>query len=351
MWARPSSPPDSDVRVAIIGAAGNFGSKRLRAIARTGDEIATVCDVAIENAALPPEAESARRETDYRRVVEGDEDVVVVALPDAIKLEVVAELLAAGRTVLAEKPLALRRADVQRVFDLAQDHDALLYTGYNLRFFPGLRRLDELVREEYFGPLHQVRMFYGHGGVHALAAGGNWRLGSESWGGSFVDMGTHLLRLAADWCGHVESGLLEQQHAVSRTVEDGCTALLRANGCVLDLTSSWTAWRSRFSVELYGRDGFAELEGLVKYEKYGQEGETLLVGRRSSSGAPETTVSRWSVADHAGSDPVDAASAELEYLDEEWRWLRGHIEGGTFDLAGERAANEWIADVTERFYV
>jgi predicted dehydrogenase len=325
--------------VAVIGCAGNFGAKRLAALRRAGAHVAAVCDVA-EIA----EPGGARVERDWRTLLDQEFDVACIALPDAAKIQVVEEFLRAGKSVVVEKPLAPRVRDVRQLFNLAREHGRALYVGYNLRFFPSLQRLLELLRSGTFGELLQLRAFYGHGGAPHLAASADWRVGDRTWGGSFVDMGTHLLSLAAEAIATVDAGSVQRQSTFTGAVEDSCTALLRAGDSVVTLSSSWTAWRSRFSLELYGRDGVAELEGLVKYVKYGQEGERLRWGRRAESGAPELEETLWTL------ENTDPASAELEYLDAEWRWLEDRLAAGTYDMEHEERVNTFVADVLERFY-
>ncbi len=340
------------MRVAIIGAGGNFGSKRLKAIRRSHDSVVALCDLQFEQPPQMCNEPGARLVTDYRRLLDLDFDLAVVSLPDHVKLQVVADFLAAGKHVLVEKPLSLSVSEVHRLFSIARQNNVCLYVGYNIQFFPSVAMLLGLLRDGYLGPVHHVRMFYGHGGVHSLLGAGNWRIEKTSWGGAFVDMGTHLLSLASQFIRRVDSGALERQHIVSEVVEDNCTALLKGDGCLVELTSSWTAWRSRFCVEVYGSEGFAELDGLVKYVKYGQPGERIRYGCRNPSGPPSVTERMWtlSTSEQGGAEGVDPFSVELEYLDWEWRWLTTEITAGTYDMVKEEETNLLVADVCERFY-
>jgi predicted dehydrogenase len=340
------------MRVAIIGVNGNFGLKRLKAMQRSNDHVTALCDLQFNRALQVYQPEGVILETDYHRLLNCDLEVAVISLPDHVKLPVVADFLSAGKHVLVEKPLSLRVADVKHLFSLAEKNNVCLYVGYNLHFFPSVARLLELVRQEFFGFIHYVRMFYGHGGVQTLLTTQNWRSGQSSWGGAFVDMGTHLLSLASELVPRVDSGIFERQHVISPSVEDNCVALLKSNGCLIELASSWTAWRSGFSVQLYGSEGFAELDGLVKYIKYGQSGERIRYGRKNPSGAPSVEERVWALASPEGSgiDPVDPFSVDIEYADREWSWFTSAIASKAFDLAAEEKKNYFVADAAERFY-
>ena len=341
------------MRVAHIGASGAFGAKRLRAMVKAGAEVTALCDLKLD--AVPPAYQGAGiiLESDYRQLLDGDFDVAVISVPDHAKLQQVEDFLSAGKHVLVEKPLSLYTEDVRRLFSAARRHGVCLYVGYNLRFFPSVAALLDLLDTGYLGTVHHVRFFYGHGGARELLRNKNWRVGRLSWGGAFVDLGAHLLALVSRFVTGVESGVVESQHLFGADAEDSCAAVLRANGCLIELTASWTAWRSRFSAEVYGSKGFAELEGLVKYVRYGQAGERIRYGRRSASGAPEATEIAWTLRSRLqpGFVPVDDFSAETELLDQEWHWLETAFAEGTFDLDHEEASSLFVADIFERFYL
>ena len=342
------------MKVAIIGANGNFGLKRLRSILPGGDEVIALCDPNLENALKLHNPRGLIKATDYRQLGDITADMVVISTPDYAKLPIVEFFLNAGKHVLVEKPFALRTAEVRRLYSMARQKGVCLHVGYNLRFFPSVAKLLELAGGEYFGNVHYLRMYYGHGGIHAkLRKNQDWQLDGElSWGGSFVDMGVHLLSLAAQFVSCIDDGKLELQYVFSPTVEDHCTGILRCGDCLIELTSSWTTWRSRFSLEIYGTEGFAESESLVKYIKYGQGGEHLRYGRSNPGGVPDATELLFTLPGMGapGATEVTPFSAEVEYLDKEWAWLTRSINEGTFDLEYEEAVNLFIAEVFERFY-
>lgn len=343
------------MKVALIGANGSFGLKRLRSILPSDDEIVALCDLQLDRVLEIYDSPSVVKETNYHNLLDLDIDIAVVSLPDFVKLQVVEDFLRAGKHVLVEKPFAPFVGEVRRLYALARQKRVCLYVGYNLRFFPSLATLLDLVQQEYFGKVHHIRLYYGHGGVHSLMhSRGSWRLGESTWGGSFIDMGTHLLSLVAHFVSSFDGGIIKCQHVVSPKVEDHCVGVLESDGCIIEFTSSWTTWRSRFAAQVYGTEGFAELEGLVKYVKYGQPGELLRYGRRSPAGVPDVTETLYTLPDSGESGAnvvkVDPFSADVEYLDQEWRWFAGAIAQGAFDMAHDEACNIFIAEVTERLY-
>ena len=342
------------MRVAIIGANGNFGLKRLRSILPSGDSIVALCDLDLRRALDIYNPEGLIQTSDYRSLRELPFEAAVIATPNYNKIPMVEYFLEAGKHVLVEKPFALSTTEVRRLFATARRNGVCLYVGYNLRFFPSLAKLLEMHSQGYFGNVYHLRMYYGHGAIHSLLRNGdNWKMNKDlNWGGAFVDMGVHLVSLAARFVSHIDSGRLLKRHIFSPVLEDHCVGLLDCQGCLVEFAGSCVTWRNRFSLELYGSEGFAELEGLVKYVKYGHQGERLRFGRPNPNGAPEVAEIFFTTPEAQHSCAVEVApfSAEVEYLDQEWAWLSRSIAEGMFDLDREEAIHLFVAEVFERFY-
>jgi predicted dehydrogenase len=75
-------------------------------------------------------------------------DVVVIATPTEAHLGCAVRALAAGRSVLIEKPVCARAVDAAAVADLSAKGPARLYVGHSERFNPVVRALARLLRED-----------------------------------------------------------------------------------------------------------------------------------------------------------------------------------------------------------
>ena len=101
-----------------------------------------------------------------------------------------------------------------------------------------------------------------------------------------LDQGAHLVDLAAwllgpfaDVSGYVDTSFWNME------VEDNAFALFRTPaGQVASLHVSWTQWKNLFSLEVFGRDGYALAEGLGRW--YGTE--RAIIGRRNAEGGSPT---------------------------------------------------------------
>jgi len=107
-----------------------------------------------------------------------------------------------------------------------------------------------------------------------------WRAKAEiSGGGQLVDQGVHVLDLCRWFLGDFEevAGIVATHFWDIAPLEDNAFALLRTGGGqIASLHVSWTQWKPLFSFEVFGRDGYIQVEGLGG--AYGTERATL--GRR-----------------------------------------------------------------------
>ena len=63
----------------------------------------------------------------------------------------------AGKHILCEKPMTLRRADTEQVIAAAKQHDVLLMEAFMYRLHPQTQKLVELVRDGAIGELRLIR--------------------------------------------------------------------------------------------------------------------------------------------------------------------------------------------------
>ncbi|GFJ94630.1 Gfo/Idh/MocA family protein [Phytohabitans rumicis] len=88
----------------------------------------------------------------------------VVATPAATHAPLTRRLLAAGKHVLVEKPLALSTVDAVELATLADDRGLTLMVGHTFEYVPAVRRMKELVDGDAFGDLlylHSQRLNLG----------------------------------------------------------------------------------------------------------------------------------------------------------------------------------------------
>ena len=187
-----------DIRAAVIGT-GFIGTVHLQALRRLGVEIAGVLGSTPERGAERGAALGARAYGSLDELAADDAvDVVHVTSPNHLHFAHVKALLAAGKHVVCEKPLAMSSAESAEMVRLAEASGKVCAVCYNIRFYPLNQHSHAMVKA---GDLGDVRFITGH--YHqdwlAKAADWNWRLESELGGAlrSVGDIGTHWVDLTS----------------------------------------------------------------------------------------------------------------------------------------------------------
>ena len=278
------------VPVAIVGC-GLIGRKRLAGLRGQG-RLVVACDLDLARAgSLAAQAgPGARATADFLDAV-NDPAVaaVIVCTLNAALAPVCAAALRAGKAVLVEKPGAISVAEMDELAALAAAGGELpVRVGYNHRFHPALQKARALVDSGVLGPLMFLRGRYGHGG--RVGYDREWRADPrQSGGGELMDQGVHLIDLASWFFG--EPFTRVEGHAATyfwdMPVDDNAFLSLRtAAGQTAWLHVSCTEWKNLFALEIYGRDGKLQIEGLGG--SYGVERLTHY-GMLPEMGPPETT--------------------------------------------------------------
>lgn len=275
--------------IGIIGC-GLIGQKRAKAAKALGHRIGAVADHLPERSAdLIRAVGMGEAVADWRKVIESDAEIVIVATTHDNLASLTLAAVEAGKHVLVEKPAGRRAEEVEPILAAAERRGVLVKAGFNHRFHPSLQRAREIVDSGALGPLLFIRGRYGHGGRPGYDK--EWRCIPEiSGGGELIDQGSHLIDLSRWFLGDfVDVHGVVPTYFWDIAVDDNCFLSLRtATGQVAWLHASWTEWKNLFCFEICGRDGKLQIDGLGG--SYGTESLTwyrMLPGM----GPPETT--RW----------------------------------------------------------
>ena len=194
---------------------------------------------------------------------DADIDAVWVASPNHLHEEHVRLALAAGKHVLAEKPLATTGSGARALADLAARLDRRLAVGYQGRFHPALRELRRRIQSGALGEVAYVRASWQTQYARLPDA---WRLRPETSGGwAIMDIGTHTLDAALWLTGFPEATLLGSRLSTQHwpvEVEDLAVLLLRL-GTVTGVVEGATGVQGPVNrVEVHGSGGWAMASGV-----------------------------------------------------------------------------------------
>lgn len=273
------------MRVAIIGC-GVIGEKRARSLA--GARLTVCCDTTSSRAEALARTYEAQSSGDWRAVVgRTDVDIVIVATTNDALAPIALAAIAAGKHVLIEKPGARTARELEPLIAAASARDVRVRVGFNHRYHPALRKARELVVAGALGDLMFLRGRYGHGG--RIGYDKEWRAdGTLSGGGELIDQGVHLIDLARWFLGDLPKvDGFAATYFWQMPVDDNAFLLLRTSeDKAAFLHVSCTEWKNLFSMEIYGRTGKLQIDGLGG--SYGVERLTFY-RMLAEMGPPETT--------------------------------------------------------------
>lgn len=163
------------LRIGCIGAGGRGRISKSAHNPKEGVQIVAACDqhekvleeYKNEYTKDMPEGEEFLVTKDYRELLEkGKLDGVFVTTPDYLHEEHAVAALERGIGVYVEKPIAITIEGCDRILRTAKKHNAKLYVGHNMRFFPVILKMKEIIDSGHIGQVQAIwcRHFINYGG-------------------------------------------------------------------------------------------------------------------------------------------------------------------------------------------
>ncbi|MDN4614212.1 Gfo/Idh/MocA family oxidoreductase [Leifsonia sp. F6_8S_P_1B] len=283
---RAESRAGERLRAAIVGG-GFMAEVHSRAIRAARAEVAGIVSSSAQRSADAAERLGATRAYDSldQLLVDDAIDVVHVTSPNALHAEQAAAVLAAGKDVVCEKPLATTTADAEALVTAAEGRVATVPFIY--RFHPMAREARARFASGRAGSVLSINASYLQDWL--LGAGDdNWRVDSKQGGRSraFADIGSHLVDLVEFISGDRVSRVSATKRTVfaeraahsSITTEDAVAVVVETvSGALGTLLVSQVApgRKNRLWIEIAGS------EESVAFDQ--EQPETLWVGRRAGS--------------------------------------------------------------------
>jgi predicted dehydrogenase len=272
----PMQPDDSKAPVraaprryrgAVIGLGGVARLAHLPgfALAPARDRLEIVATVDGAASAVPFDGIPLARSRDALADL-GPLDFVDICTPTASHLELTLWALEHGYHVLCEKPVALSRAETDRIADAARAAGRIVFPCHQYRYNPAWQALRSAVEGGAIGRWHLAEFH-----VHRVAADAGagrtpkpWRgLAAESRGGVLLDHGSHLVYSLLDVAGPpaaMRSWVGRLRHA-DYDVEDTAHLLLEYPDRLALLFLTWAGGHRENLIRFVGDRGSAEWRG------------------------------------------------------------------------------------------
>ncbi|MEP7344468.1 MAG: Gfo/Idh/MocA family oxidoreductase [Gemmatimonadaceae bacterium] len=245
------------LRIGVIGCGAIATSVHIRVLRGLPNvrvtALADPAPAALDRAAnIVPGA--ARLASAEELLARDDIDAVVVAAPTGLHAALALSVIASGRHLYLEKPIAATTEDGSRVVAAARDSKLVTVIGFNWRYQPLVARARELVRAGVLGDVHTVSTVFSE--PSELPA---WKVNRTAGGGVLLDLGSHHFDLIR-WMLGVEVEHVESTLRSDASEQDSASVRLRLSGnATASCSFSFRAARAD-SFELIGTRGVLRID-------------------------------------------------------------------------------------------
>jgi len=161
----------------------------------------------------------------WEAVLEGPDELAIVASPPAAHGKQVRALLEHGKHVLCEKPFTLDRAEAESLADLARERGLVCAVGMVRRFSRSACLLGRLLSEE-----RPTRLVWHEGGPFGWPVASPAYFAPETGNSLLWDIGSHVLDLLIWWLGAPDA-VTCRDDAMGGTATNVVLELAWADGC------------------------------------------------------------------------------------------------------------------------
>ncbi|HOJ33135.1 MAG TPA: Gfo/Idh/MocA family oxidoreductase [Candidatus Hydrogenedentes bacterium] len=266
------------VGYGIIGC-GAIAPVHARSLAEIPEgKLVAVSDVVKDNAERLAQEFGAIPYTDYREMLKRDDiQAVSLCVPSGLRVEIAEACAAAGKHILAEKPLEVTVERIDRMIRAADEAGVYLGCVFQSRFADGAAKLREAIDTGRFGKLVLGDAYIKWYRTQEYYQSGAWR-GTRKLdgGGALMNQGIHQVDLLLWYMGqprtvHAQTALVGHE---GLEVEDlACVTLTFENGAMGVIEASTAIWPGHDArIEVHGTEGSVILEaGEIKFWKFKNE--------------------------------------------------------------------------------
>ncbi len=185
-------------------------------------------------------------------------DAVVVATPTPTHCQVVTYAASRGVHIFCEKPLCTSMKEAEEMRKALSQSKVVFMMGFNMRFSPNIRRVEQLVRGGFVGEILSMHIGFNVPGPEKWPAETDFYFRRESGGGALFDSGSHALDICQWLAGDVDTiyaSILseEQKYDVAASI-----SLETRKNAVASINVSWRASWPMVRVEVFGTKGLVE---------------------------------------------------------------------------------------------
>ena len=190
-------------------------------------------------------------------------DALLIAWPNALHAPIAEMMMAAGKHVLVEKPMAINGAQARSMERAATRHGVQLMVGHMWRFDREAQALRALIKKGHLGDIVKTKGY----GIHTEWGPSGWFTDAKlAGGGALIDMGVHAIDTVRYLLGDPEPesvfARLSTRHGDYSVDDEGVLIITWKNATVSIIESGWWQTHSdgaEASTQLFGTKGYARL--------------------------------------------------------------------------------------------
>lgn len=253
------------IRLGLIGCGG-MGDVHRQALQELKGRATFTAAVDVDEARAQTTAASLGCKlaaTDYRAVLPTI-DAAIIAVPHHLHYSVGMDLLAAGKHLLMEKPLANSEAECLALIDAAARVNLTLMVAYCMRFHPVVVEMERLLKAKTYGDLFQLSIWTEQ---HTEREPESWiHRKATLGGGQLFSHGCHYIDILLAWMGEPVSGAHLGTNFGTPWMEGEGTSnatLKFANGALGYHFGTWGARGTRLQYAFHAHCTGGMLEGQI----------------------------------------------------------------------------------------
>lgn len=117
-----------------------------------------------------------------------DMDAVYIATPHETHYDYAKRAIMNGKHVICEKPLALKKAEVEELFTLAEKNNVILMEGIKTAYCPGFLQMMNIAKSGKIGEICDIEACFSR-----ITAPGMREVKDSHYGGAFLEFGSYTL--------------------------------------------------------------------------------------------------------------------------------------------------------------
>jgi UDP-N-acetyl-2-amino-2-deoxyglucuronate dehydrogenase len=257
------------VKFAVIGC-GHIGKRHAEMISRNKDSVL----VALADISAPSQLHLEQwphvpffNSVDELLIQCPDVDVINIATPNGSHAAIALKVLQARKHVVIEKPMALTKADAEKIIYKALSVNKHVFSVMQNRYSPPSVWLKELIDSGILGDIYQVNINCLWNRDHRYYKKGNWHGSSELDGGTLFTQFSHFIDIMFWIFGDIENihaRMACHNHAHLTDFEDsGLVSFDFVNGGMGNLSFSTSVWDKNLesSITVIAENGSIKVGG------------------------------------------------------------------------------------------